>query len=367
MRIDDHASHEGHDHGEHEDIVMLSAAQGRALGLEMGGLSERVMQGNIRANGEVSLPPQQQASVSAVRGGYISSIRVEEGAQVAKGQILCYLKHPDFISLQGDYLKAKARLKFLDLEYARLDTLNQRQIAARREFEEVMTERESMQAECASLAQQLALIGINPEEIGPENMQQTVALRSPINGAISHIDTKIGQYAGPEDELFLILNTGHVHVDLLVYAQESGKVKIGQEVRIQPGDVQGEVYAVGKSMESDPPRLRVHVRVEHSENLLAGSYVTGEILVSDNHASLAIPDDGIAMDGDQAWVFQQIVKEGFGGEFAPVAVRKGISSNGFTEIFLPEAESKPENFVLKGAYYLLAEWKKEEAGHGHSH
>lgn len=192
-------------------------------------------------------------------------------------------------------------------------------------------------------------------------------MRSAIAGVVSHVDVKIGQYVSAEEELFLILNTGHVHVDLLVFAEDAEKVKIKQKVRIHPGDKTGEVYAVGRAMESDPPRLRVHVRLAHGESLLAGSYVSGEILIDGANPSVTIPDDGLAMDGDQAYIFQQIQSDSLGGEFAPVAVRKGLSANGFTEISLLNNELNSSNFVLKGAYYLLSEWKKEEAGHGPAH
>jgi cobalt-zinc-cadmium efflux system membrane fusion protein len=155
----DHESHDDHDHGEHEDIVMLTAAQGRALGLEIGSLTERVMKGSVRANGEVSLPPQQQASVSTIRSAYISSIKVIEGDKVAKAQVLCALQHPDIIRLQTEYLKVKSQLRFLDLEYARIDTLSKRKITAQREFEKIKTDREIQQIELANLEQQLGFLG----------------------------------------------------------------------------------------------------------------------------------------------------------------------------------------------------------------
>ena len=58
----------------------------------------------VKADGQLEVPPQYEATVTAILGGNITSIKVIEGDKVNKGQVLAYLSHPNLTRMQSDYI-----------------------------------------------------------------------------------------------------------------------------------------------------------------------------------------------------------------------------------------------------------------------
>ena len=83
----------------HVEEVMLSAQQFEALQMETNTLQDRKMTGFVEANGQLEVPPQNEAMVTSVVGANVVSIEVIEGDEVKKGQILAYLSHPNICLL----------------------------------------------------------------------------------------------------------------------------------------------------------------------------------------------------------------------------------------------------------------------------
>lgn len=68
------------------------------MNIEVGHLTEMVFENAIEANGKLVIDPQSEATVTPQTGGNIKQILVKEGQIVAKGQIIAYLSHPDFVN-----------------------------------------------------------------------------------------------------------------------------------------------------------------------------------------------------------------------------------------------------------------------------
>ena len=121
----DEATHseteENHSEGEDEEDnmegeakeVMLTAQQFEALQMEIDTLSQRYMSGYVEANGTLEVPPQNEASITAITGANVASIEVIEGDEVKKNQAVAYLSHPSIIQIQSDYLNAHSNSRFL--------------------------------------------------------------------------------------------------------------------------------------------------------------------------------------------------------------------------------------------------------------
>ena len=77
------------------NVVEISTSQFDALNIKLGTVKKRNMAGTFTANGQLEVPPQNEASVTTVYGATIKSINVIEGQQVKKGQVLAYIAHPD--------------------------------------------------------------------------------------------------------------------------------------------------------------------------------------------------------------------------------------------------------------------------------
>jgi len=108
-------------------------------------------------------------------------------------------------------------------------------------------------------------------------------LRSPIEGFVQKVEVKIGQYVEPQTELFEIVNTHHVHADLMVFEKDVYSVKKGQKVRftvqsIADTELTAEIYSVGKTFEDNPKAVHIHAEIENKKgNLIPGMYIQKEI------------------------------------------------------------------------------------------
>jgi cobalt-zinc-cadmium efflux system membrane fusion protein len=95
----------------------------------------------------------------------ISNPAACSGKPVSKGQVIAVIENPQFIQLQQDYLMARSKMHFAELDYNRQKTLNQSQATSDKVMQQAQSEMNSQKILMNSLAQQLRLININPESL----------------------------------------------------------------------------------------------------------------------------------------------------------------------------------------------------------
>ena len=170
--------------------------------------------------------------------------------------------------------------------------------------------------------------------------------------------------------MFEIINTHHVHADLMVFEKDVAKVKKGQKVYFNIASQAGKewkanILSIGKNFEQDPKALHVHAEIkDRTENLVPGMYVRGRIAV-DNLSTLAFPEAAIAKKADKFFVFTA-EEEGKAWSFKPVEVIIGAKDNDWTEVKFLNETAADSKFAFNNAYYLIAEMNKGEGG-GHHH
>src|SRR5690606_9261536 len=99
-----HSHGEGSHGHEEEGMVKLNAEQAKVLNIKTGPLAQKVLGGGVRVSGSLRVPPQNEATVTAIFGANVASIEVIEGDDVKKGQVLAYLSHPNITKFQSEYI-----------------------------------------------------------------------------------------------------------------------------------------------------------------------------------------------------------------------------------------------------------------------
>ncbi|GMN05612.1 efflux RND transporter periplasmic adaptor subunit [Croceitalea sp. MTPC5] len=353
-----------HSEGEAEE-VMLTAKQFDALQMQIDTLQMRNMSGYVKANGQLEVPPQNEATITTVVGANVVSIEVIEGDKVNKGQTVAYLSHPNIIQKQTDYLNSYSNSQFLKKEFERQKTLYDAGVGSGANFQKAEAEYRASRSRASGLEAQLQQLNISAAGVKNGTIYQRVALRSPIEGFVEKVAIKTGQYVEPQTDLMEIVDTHHVHADLMVFEKDVHKVKEGQKVTFNVQSIPGkeltaEIYSVGKTFEQNPKAVHVHAEIENKEgNLIPGMYIQGRIQ-TDNTKTLAIPESAIAADGNKFFVFS-VEKEGDNWSFIPYEVTKNIQDGEWIAIdFLTEQKSKAK-YAYNNAYYLMAEMKKGES------
>ncbi|GGG60482.1 efflux RND transporter periplasmic adaptor subunit [Bizionia arctica] len=377
---ENHNEEDGHAHDketntnteeEHHDSeeVMLSSQQFEALKMKIDTITSRNMSGYVEANGTLEVPPQNEAAITSVVGANVVSIEVIEGDKVNKGQVVAYLSHPNIIQMQTDYLNAYSNSTFLKKNYERQQKLYDAGVGSGANFQKSEAEYDASKAMVNGMAAQLKLLNINSNSVANGTIAQRVALRSPIEGYVQKVEVKTGQYVEPQTELFEIVDTHHVHADLMVFEKDVYKVKKGQKVTfniqsIEDDELSAEIYSVSKTFEDNPKAVHVHAEIENKKgNLIPGMYIQGRIQ-TESTKTMALPESAIVKEGDKFYVFS-VEKENVDWSFKPIEVILGDKDGDWVAIQFPEEIAPNTKFAYNNAYYLIAEMKKGEAEHAH--
>lgn len=370
----DHAAEkESSHHGqqeESEERVHLSQQQFASLGMKIDTLPKRNMGSYVEANGQLEVPPQNEATVTAIIGANVTSIEVIEGDKISKGQALAYLSHPKLIQLQTDYISQWNALQFIEQEYLRQQKLHEEKVGTGSLFQKAKADYLSNKGQVKGLAAQLVLLGLDPDVVQTGEIFQRVPVRSPIDGHVRQVEVKTGQYVDPQKEMFEVVNIDHIHADLMVFEKDMHKVHDGQQIKFSVESLPNEeleatIYSVGKAFEEGPKAIHIHAEIENKKSLLIpGMYVRGRILV-DNKESYALPEAAVVREGEKYYLFG-VDKESTGDWIAePIEVLVGKTDNNWIEVKALTPFPKGMMVGWNNAYYLLAEMKKGEAEHEH--
>lgn len=363
------SSTEGSEEHHEDEEVILSQQQFEALKMKIDTLSSRNMSGYVEANGTLEVPPQNEAAITSVIGANVVSIKVIEGDKVNKGQVVAYLSHPNIIKLQTDYLNAYSNSNFLKKNYERQKKLYDAGVGSGANYQKAEAEYNASNAMVNGLAAQLKILNVNTTSVRNGSIAQQIALRSPIEGFVQKVEVKIGQYVEPQTELFEVVNTHHVHADLMVFEKDVYKVKKGQKVSftiqsVPDAELTAEIYSVSKTFEDNPKAVHVHAEIENKKgSLIPGMYIQGKIQVESNQTK-ALPESAIIKEGNKFYVFA-VEKEIDNWSFKPIEVIVGEKDDNWISIQIIEEIEENIKFAYNNAYYLIAEMKKGEAEHSH--
>jgi cobalt-zinc-cadmium efflux system membrane fusion protein len=353
------------ENSEPDSMVSLSADQYATAGIQLGKVEQKQISGAIRVNGVLDVPPQQLVSVSAPLGGFLKATSVLQGSRITKGQLIATIENLDFIQLQQDYLEAKSQYELTREDFKRQEELAKENVNSKKTYQQSKSNYTIWMAKYNALREKLKLIRMNVEAIERGEFQSTINLYSPINGYVTQVNVNIGKFVTPSDVLFKIVDTQHLHAELIVFEKDVLKLKIGQKVRFTLANETKErtavVYLIGREINSDRT-IQVHCHIDKEDReLLPGMYLsalveTGESLVS------AIPNETVIDYQGKKYVFaladlSNDQKENH--RFAMIEIQTGNSVLGYTEVKLPESLAQAQ-LVVKGAYSLLSKMKNKE-------
>jgi RND family efflux transporter MFP subunit len=351
-----------------EDIVELRADQIKLANIETGTLDSLSLSGRLKVNGIVTVAPQNLATVCMPLGGFVKSTNLMPGNSVVKGQVLAVLENQEFVDIQQNYLDAKIKLEYAEIEYIRHSELYIDEVYSQNNMQEITTNYKSLKAQVKALEQKLMLIGINPLNLNENSISSSISVLSPISGYVQSVHVNIGKFVVSSDILFEIVNSDKLLLELTLFEKDADKVSPGQKIRFfinnETEQHEAVIYQTGKSINTDKTLL-VYANVPGvCKNVLPGMYVNA-IIETSNNKGTALPSDAIVSfdDKDYIFIFNKDKEEGGKPftEYRMIEVRKGVSDSGFTEIFLPEGINiSTTKVVVKGAYNLLS--AKKNAG-----
>ncbi len=340
--------------------LLVQREQFNNRGMALGQMEDMELGNTVTASGRIDVPPENKAVVSAYHAGYIKAAPLLVGDQVRAGQVLLTLENPEFVRLQQEYLEIAGQMDFLRSEYERQQVMLEEKISSRKNFLQAESNYRSALATYNGLKKKLELLHLDPAEAEAGNLRATVPVLAPISGSISQVDVGIGMFVSPSDPIMEIVNTDHLHLELMVFEKDLLKIQKGQHINFRipeaTGDLyQGEVYLVGSSLDPETRSIKVHGHLEEDApaNLAVGMFVDAGILTG-SKAFKVLPEEAI-IKGDNGYFVFHLQEEDEGQlVFRPVAVEIGQSSGGYTAVLNAGDFPEGSRFLTRGGYSLLA-------------
>jgi cobalt-zinc-cadmium efflux system membrane fusion protein len=338
--------------------VMIDAAQAEAIGLKMGSLEQRNLTNVIKANGYVEVPPQNMAVISPFISGYIKEVRYLVGDQVRKGHVVAILESPDYLQIQQRYIELDARLQYLQDAFNRQETLLKENAVSKKKYLEAQVAYKTALSVYNGLIEQLKLLGADFDALKQGQVTPLVFVRSPIGGSVSAVNAAIGRHVETREEIFEIIDSEHLHLELSVFERDILKVQKDQKVIFSVPNMggktyTGKVYLVGRNMDDDRRYISVHVHLDDdSAPCVVGMYVNASIVI-DDELVYAIPAQAVMVQGAEEFVFVERNGSGDQKVFQKVRVITGTKDQDYVELKQSEGVRPEDRVVVDGAFYLM--------------
>jgi cobalt-zinc-cadmium efflux system membrane fusion protein len=344
--------------------LVLTDVQRKLANIKVDTLSKKTLNNLLQVTGFIDVPPQNLISVSAIIGGYVSDIFVIQGAEVKKGQPLAIIQNVDFITIQQNYLQVLNKLNYLKMDRDRQNELIAKNIGAAKEQQQVNAEYNMILAEYNGLKQKLKILNINLNDLENGAIVDRVVLYAPSDGFVTDVFVNKGKYIGAQDKICEIVDVKHLHAELVVFEKDIYKIRKGQNVIFSIANddskkYNAKIFLINKKISADHT-VMVHAHLEKTDKqLLPYTYINGYI-ETESIPVTCLPDDAFVDYENSSYVFVETKISASEYQYQFYEVKRGISSNGFTQVLEPlHEEILKGNVVTKGANVLLSKFINE--------
>lgn len=319
-----------------------NAPSSTSMAVSTAAVQRQSFERGIRASGPVSAVEEMLLGVE-VSGLRVTSLNVDVGDQVKKGDVLLTLDHrtlnANLAQVKASLQEAKAAAEFARTQLVRGENLAKKNFISAMKLDEMRAARAQSQARVATAraAHQAALL-----------QRSFAELRAPADGVISKRMVQAGQVVAAGMELMRLVRDGRLEWRADLPASQLTMVAPGNEVRLDApsgGQVKGVVRAVSPGVDAVSRTGTVYADLPNPEGLRLGTYINGHIHTGTEDA-LVVPVSAIVMRDGFATVF---VLEADNTVTAR-RVSRGLRQNDLTEILSGLDEGM--QVVTEGAGFL---------------
>jgi membrane fusion protein, heavy metal efflux system len=335
--------------------LRLNEETARDIGLALASVSGRTIEHVFEADGAVDVPTDRRSVASSPLNGVIDRIRIDRAQTVRKGDVIAEVKSLEFHNLQLELVRAALDQR---LQSSVLENLKRsgEAVAKKRMLEVESAERQaSFQIDGAR--QRLQTLGVTDEELNriqeSGELLRTLPLRASIGGTVVSFRKVLGQVVRPDEPLLEIHDLTKSFVEAFVAERDSGRVRVGQSVRIRLVSdrdtvLTGRVIRLGHTIGAESRTLSAWIEVEgdgmqqRPHNTLARvTFNSGELSVP-----AAVPLTALLQEGNRSFLF---IKAG-DGTFKRTLVSVGRKDDRFAEI--TSGASGGETVAVRGVFQL---------------
>lgn len=336
-----------------EGFVGMTAERLLASGIAV----ERVEPGSLAheviAQATVTAPPEGQALVTARADGAVVRIAKRLGDPVRPGETIALIESREAAAFVADRNAAAARAQAARTAAAREQRLFNARITARQDLEAAVAAQRMAEADLQRAEAAIRAAGVTGGRY--------LAVRSPIGGRITEVDTQLGAYVAAGAELFKVADPRRIQVDASVSATDAHRIRAGDAGVVElpnGGIVEARVRSITPSLDVESRTATVVLQITGApRGLTQGQAVRVRITpFGSQRRGIVLPEESVQQVEGRDVVFVQVA-----GGFQAVPVSLGSRSGGRIEIL--GGLRTGQSVVTKGAFLLKSELGASEAEH----
>ena len=349
-----------------ETIVRVDPSLVETHRIAIGVVEHRAPRGDRVYPSVVTASDHARAEAGVLVAGRVTSLVVEPGSAVHRGQVLGWVDAPEIARAVADLLRARARHEVAESKLRRQLVLATGNATSENAVEEARADALVAAAELSAARSLLANLGAPepPEPVTAAVLPARAPIRSPIDGVVSRRFAVLGGAVVPDQPLFEVVTPGDVVVAMKIPETETLPA-MGQVVTVRartggaastsstcPAVIAGELAVIDEAL-----RART-VRVEPSAPcafLVAGAYVDVVVSVQAQSAPrLVVPRSAVVEVNGAPVVF--VVRSA--GTFAARPVRLGESLG--ADVVIEDGLSEGDPVAVSGTLLLKGELLRAE-------
>ena len=336
-------------------FIELTPAEIKDLGIATGKVTYHSMRSLHSAMGKVLAPQSRMAKVSYAFPARISTVHVNIGDWVEKGQPVLTLESEEVGRAKSDYYKAVADLELATQNYEREKRLFARGAGAQKNALSAEAGFKVAQTTLEAAEKKLHVLGFSEAEVRSitetHQIHPEIRVSAPISGRVIEHKAILGSMVDQTTDLLTIMDPTVLWVDAEVFERDIAKIRIGQEVQVTvlayPGEVfRGKISYISETMNPETRTLNVRTEVQNRDfRLKHGMFADVSIILNGSLRVLNVPAEAVLENNNQDVVFVKT-----GDQYFPRVVSVSAEQNGSCAI--AEGLEEGEVVVVKNAYAL---------------
>ena len=337
-----------------EGFVPLTPERLSASGIALERVEPGSLQSEVIAQALVAAPPEGQALLTARADGAVVRINKRLGDPVGAGETVALLESREAAAFVAERNAAAARAHAARAAAAREQRLFDAKITARQDLEAAVAAKRTAEAELQRAEAAVSAAGVT-------GGGRYLAVRSPIGGRITEVDTQLGAYVSAGAELFNVADPRRLQIDASVPVSDAQRIQPGDRAQVElpsGGVVEARVRSVTPALDAESRTATVVLQLSGAPGgLTQGQGVRVRIVPrGGQQRGIILPEEAVQQIEGRDMVFVTVK-----GGVQAVPVTLGTRSGGRVEIV--DGLEAGQTVVTRNAFALKSQLGAEADDH----
>lgn len=299
----------------YKNMLLLTPPAEKAIGLKKSKVELTTWREEIVVNCTVDVPCTRHAYAASLVSGRVEELLVRPGDEVREDQVLARVKSLELETLESQLLQASAEHDLAARVLDQRETLFAGGALPQRDLFMARATHREKSAELGLLLAKLRAVGLSREDLTDviltKEPVRSLPITSPIDGAISLADVRVGQTVEPHDHVFHLVDRSGLAIVGEVLESDVWRVRDGLPVRIvlasfPDAPLTGKIEHVGLKLNKQERTMHARVELPNPDGRIRpGMFGRMHIQVAEKPETMVCPADAIIRHGEGRYVLRE--------------------------------------------------------------